>query len=51
MFGITAKGNSVCAHVHNFTPYFYVEVDTKKAVLTPPDLLVIKNQLNTWGGS
>jgi len=23
MFGVTAGGNSVCAHVHGFTPYFW----------------------------
>lgn len=24
MFGITMEGNSVCCHVHGFTPYFYI---------------------------
>ena len=24
MFGVTMEGNSVCAHVHGFCPYFYV---------------------------
>ena len=24
MFGITMEGHSVCAHIHGFTPYFYV---------------------------
>ena len=24
MFGVTSKGNSVCAHVHGFLPYFFV---------------------------
>ena len=25
MFGVTDEGNSVCAHVHGFSPYFYVK--------------------------
>ena len=24
MFGVTMEGNSVCAHIHGFLPYFYV---------------------------
>ncbi|KAM3963556.1 LOW QUALITY PROTEIN: DNA polymerase delta 1, catalytic subunit [Aphomia sociella] len=26
LYGITMEGNSVCSHVHGFTPYFYVTV-------------------------
>ena len=26
MYGVTEGGNSVMAHVHQFLPYFYVEV-------------------------
>ncbi|KAJ8956142.1 hypothetical protein NQ317_014055 [Molorchus minor] len=26
MFGITKTGNSVCCHVHGFSPYFYVDL-------------------------
>ncbi|XP_063359569.1 DNA polymerase delta catalytic subunit [Cydia amplana] len=26
MYGITMEGNSVCCHLHGFTPYFYVTV-------------------------
>ena len=26
LFGVNAQGNSVCAHVHNFTAYFYVHI-------------------------
>ena len=26
MYGVTADGNSVMAHVHGFTPYFYCQV-------------------------
>ena len=25
MYGVTKEGYSVCAHVYNFRPYFYVE--------------------------
>nr|BAO20830.1 DNA polymerase delta catalytic subunit [Branchinella kugenumaensis] len=25
MFGVTMEGNSVCCHVHGFSPYFYIE--------------------------
>lgn len=48
MFGITKQGNSVCVNVHNFTPYFYVEVDTRKIKLELEDLHTIKLQLNKW---
>lgn len=26
MYGVTQEGHSVCAHVYNFRPYFYVEL-------------------------
>lgn len=26
LFGVNANGNSVCAHVHNFTAYFYAHI-------------------------
>lgn len=26
MYGVTKEGYSVCAHVYNFRPYFYVEL-------------------------
>ena len=38
MFGITKLSNSVAIHVHNFTPYFYVKVDTSRHTLSPDDL-------------
>lgn len=25
LFGITEEGNSICCHVHGFSPYFYVD--------------------------
>ena len=30
LFGVNAEGNSVCAHIHNFLPYFYIHVQEKK---------------------
>ena len=50
MFGITAGQNSVSMHVHNFTPYFYVKVNTAAMPkpLGPDDLQGIKDQLNKW---
>lgn len=43
MFGVTKEGNSVCCHVHGFSPYFYVNLpDT----FTVNDLAPFKNQLN-----
>ena len=41
IFGVNAVGNSVMAHVHNFTPYFYVGVDTTRVSLMPDDLMKI----------
>ena len=26
MFGVTKTGNSVCCHIHGFSPYFYVNL-------------------------
>lgn len=26
MFGVNKEGNSVCCHVHGFSPYFYVNL-------------------------
>lgn len=26
MFGVTKDGNSVCCHVHGFSPYFYINL-------------------------
>lgn len=49
MFGITAESNSVAVHVHNFTPYFYVKVNTAvNAHFQAEDLVKIRDQLNRW---
>ncbi|XP_066252810.1 DNA polymerase delta catalytic subunit [Euwallacea similis] len=43
MFGITKGGNSVCCHVHGFSPYFYINLPDK---FTDADLEPFKNKLN-----
>jgi hypothetical protein len=45
MFGITGNSNSVAVHVHNFTPYFYVKVNTSQhnPQFTAEDLIKIKD--------
>jgi DNA polymerase elongation subunit (family B) len=42
MFGVTADGNSVTAHVHNFTSYFYAHVEAKNVTPTARDLELFK---------
>lgn len=47
MFGVTERSNSVSLHVHNFTPYFYVKINTQQApALDTNDLMAIKDLLN-----
>lgn len=29
MYGVTMEGNSVCCHVHGFSPYFFVSAPSK----------------------
>jgi len=29
LYGVTSDGNSVCCHVHGFTPYFFVTAPPK----------------------
>lgn len=38
MYGVTAEGFSVCAHVTNFHPYFYVKPPAKMAKMTADDV-------------
>ena len=35
MFGVTEGGNSVCAHVHQFTAYFYVHIVEPNVQIEP----------------
>lgn len=43
MYGITMEGNSVCCHVHGFTPYFYVTVPLN---FTESSCNALKSNLN-----
>jgi DNA polymerase delta subunit 1 len=44
MFGVTPKGNSVCAHVHGFTHYMYCE--SPKNSITPAECASFLHELN-----
>ena len=46
LFGVNANGNSVCAHVHNFTAYFYVHVVEQNATITTEEIEQFRIQLN-----
>ena len=46
MFGVTENGNSVAAHVHNFTAYFYVHVIEQQAILGPVEIENFREKLN-----
>lgn len=44
MFGVNEHGNSVCAFVHGFEPYFYVEAPTHS--FSPDDCASLTETLN-----
>ncbi|KAG9342853.1 hypothetical protein JZ751_015060 [Albula glossodonta] len=44
MFGVTDRGNSVCCHIHGFTPYFYIPAP---AGFSSCHLSDFQNELNT----
>lgn len=46
LFGVNAAGNSVCAHVHNFTAYFYIHVVERDVTLTNEQLEEFRITLN-----
>ncbi len=46
LFGVNANGNSVCAHVHNFTAYFYIHICEKNVNLTSEEIEQFRLQLN-----
>lgn len=47
LFGVNAAGNSVCAHVHNFTSYFYIHIVEKGTTLTSEEIESFRLRLNT----
>jgi DNA polymerase delta subunit 1 len=44
MYGVNRKGNSVCAFIHGFEPYFYVEMPSG---FTPDDVDAFRKTLET----
>ena len=46
LFGVNAQGNSVCAHVHNFTAYFYVHIVESNLTLTAQEIEQFRIDLN-----
>ena len=46
LFGVNAAGNSVCAHVHNFTAYFYIHIVEKNVTITTVDIENFRINLN-----
>lgn len=46
LFGVNAQGNSVCAHVHNFTAYFYAHIVERNITLSPEQLEEFRITLN-----
>lgn len=46
MYGITASGNSVMVHIHNFLPYLYVEVSSGEDQISEKTLTDIKDLIN-----
>ena len=46
LFGVTAAGNSVCCHVHNFKPCVYIKIFDEEATVTEWDILAFIENLN-----
>ena len=46
LYGVNANGNSVAAHVHNYTAYFYIHVVEQNIVLSPEDIEKFRLKLN-----
>ncbi|KAL1509230.1 hypothetical protein ABEB36_003999 [Hypothenemus hampei] len=43
MFGVTKEGNSVCCHIHGFSPYFYINLPES---FMEKDLSLFRTKLN-----
>ena len=46
LYGVNAEGNSVAAHVHNFTAYFYIHIIEEDITLNPEDIEKFRLKLN-----
>ena len=46
LYGVNANGNSVAAHVHNYTAYFYIHVVEQNIMLSPEDIEKFRLKLN-----
>jgi hypothetical protein len=47
MFGVTEAGNSVAAHVHNFTAYFFVHILDPTFEFNQIDIKKFQDSLNS----
>lgn len=46
MYGITENGNSVMVHIHNFLPYFYVQLNHNIKKFDDQDMIDLKAVIN-----
>ena len=46
MYGVTMAGNSVCAFLHGFEPYFFCKCADARAALSPDDLPAFQEALD-----
>ena len=46
LFGVTAAGNSVCAHIHDFRAYLYISVTGENVTINDDDIEHLRNSLN-----
>jgi DNA polymerase delta subunit 1 len=46
MYGVAAAGNSVCAFLHGFEPYFFCKCSDTRCQLSPDDMPAFQEALN-----